>query len=422
MNIEQKKSIEILTNYWYEKQKEIRNIEAEYIFVGDVHGDFNQLISPLIYSNLIRLNGKVRKIYESEISNISDVYIPEYELNKIDTKIFYLGDYVDEGIYSRNIVCFLQDICDKCENICLIIGNHDANILGRYLEFKDKSLNFLSLQSYWPTFQKEVSPYSNIHVYLDQVKVDGVDARDFLYDYFNPLFNSLFQLFRDEKLKVCDEISINDEPFIISHTLITNKAIEELKINKTRFSISIPNKPLIEDDEIKIRDIQTYNDGKISVSDVNKLFKYSNASFISSNRLLYNRVENDLWKNRFIVGHSPGGEYEYMGINPIPSKNYNDRLQHTEPIIKNKYKIFYFDLKSSSGYDLDNVSRPDFFYFQKQRQTPHSDPLSHRTSSSGKMNVSNIYALRIFYSFIDNLIKLDEYKGKNKTDGIIHIL
>lgn len=388
MNIDQKISIEILTKYWFEKQKKIEIIESKYLFVGDVHGDFNQFIAPLIYSGTITLKNEIRTIYKSKISNISNVYIPEYKINKSNVEIFYLGDYVDEGIYSRNILCMLNELVRKCENIHLIIGNHDANILGRYLDFKDGTLDFYKLKSYWPTFQKEISSYEEIHSYREfvELKKSKININDFLQDYFTTLFRPLFEMFRDRYLKVFYEINLNDEIFIVSHTLITNRAINELKMNKTRFKTEIKPKPII--------------DEKYDGDDVNELFRISSSSFISANRLLYNRSEVDLWKNKFIVGHSPGGEYSQMGINIIPSKNQSDRILHTKPIIKDDYKIYYFDLKSSSGYDIDNVSRPDFFYFNKE------------------MRVSNLNAIRTYYSFNDGKIKMEEYRGKNKTDGV----
>lgn len=78
----------------------------KYFVVGDVHGDLNQFIYPLI----------------------------EFLKSPNDSKIIYLGDYFDRGdsdVYIYEIISFITRMKIN-NNIILLRGNHECNSLGTY--------------------------------------------------------------------------------------------------------------------------------------------------------------------------------------------------------------------------------------------------------------------------------------------------
>ena len=77
------------------------------IVVGDVHGDLNQFIYPLIY-------------FMNDIDN---------------SKIIYLGDYIDRGesnVYIYEILNALNNIPEFKNKIVFLRGNHESFDAGTY--------------------------------------------------------------------------------------------------------------------------------------------------------------------------------------------------------------------------------------------------------------------------------------------------
>ncbi|MDR1150550.1 MAG: metallophosphoesterase, partial [Clostridiales bacterium] len=134
------------------------------IFVGDIHGNLFALVKPLLESgaatirepHIIFVNNTTLEIYDSfekgMASNGGDVskFTPIFNLepNKnFNGKITFLGDYIDEGLYSEEVVTMMRFFQSKIHELHLaqehplnsgivkIPGNHEmeaiCKILGR---------------------------------------------------------------------------------------------------------------------------------------------------------------------------------------------------------------------------------------------------------------------------------------------------
>jgi hypothetical protein len=124
--------------------------ERKIYLIGDVHGDFNQLLFPLIYKSYVKLTGKIcffdlqkrRIISEDEFFNyrlerISQriVVIPEIKLNKdFKEEYVFLGDYIDRELLSMESLAFIyilfkKDFESGNRKICGLLGNHEVFVL-----------------------------------------------------------------------------------------------------------------------------------------------------------------------------------------------------------------------------------------------------------------------------------------------------
>lgn len=424
MNIEQEESVRILAHYWSTYKP--KDIKTHHVFIGDIHGDLNQLLLPLVELGIIQVSNKIKRVYHDDISKLCDVFIPEFVLLRSNVDVYVLGDFIDEGMHSRSVVAMLHEL-SKHDFIHLVIGNHDANILGRYNEYKNDKLDYKSLRSYWPTLQRESTAYDDVFIVKGKVLIK--DSDKFLKAYFKPLFDWYYGLFSQGKLNVCYQLDIDKTKYIISHTLITAKGIAELMENRGRKidgSRGDDASILEPDDAAKkhISEIMKKDKFMFNYEDINTLFRYSSASYIAANRLLYNRMEKDPWANYSIIGHTPGFEYRQMGVNPHPCRDFTERQSHCQPMRAHDPKkayIYYFDILASSGYDNDDVSRPDYFYYidaETAKEFKEKKYAKHDEKENGLFLVSNAQALHLYYNIEKERLVFEAYKGKNKTDGV----
>lgn len=416
MNIDQEESVRLITSYWTayksresdpsirfslpvimgvraRKSKPTQTTNSRLLFIGDVHGDLNQFLLPLVDNGIIELTGRVQTAYKGKtIERISNVYVPEFKILRTDIDVYYLGDFIDEGNYSRNIVLMLDELTKKLERLHLVIGNHEANLLSYYNRWKEKTLRFADVKSYWSTLQKELSAYEEVQLVKDQliIRKKGVKSEDFLYDYTTPLFKTLHKLFISSKIKIAYECKLGSSTFIVSHTLITNRAINDL----------IAGIPRRKGDDT--RPIVGGDPKSIGIDQINDMFLHSTSEFIGANRLVYNRLEKDLRFDNYIVGHTPGGSLRQLHINEKLCKFDDERAQHCTPTKPDaRHSIYYFDILASAGLDHDNVSTPDYFYWENDM-----------------MKVSHANALHLEYASDKNELVFEEYNGKSKTDGV----
>lgn len=379
MNIDQEKSLEVLTRYWQSYDK--RNLEATKVFVGDIHGDFNQFILPLIETETITLLGGIEAVYESTFPE-ANVYLPKFKINETSVQIYYLGDLVDEGNHSRNVVLMMAKLLKKTKNIHFCFGNHDTNIIGKIDAFRRKP-ELPLLRSYYTTLVKEMTAYKNVSITDGECYYKSEKNKEFAVQYFAPLLDAYETLFK------LGEICYYVDGIVVSHTVITQRTFNDLMKNKARFLRGgAVEKPYLQKDPASLVEV------------INKAFKKASPEYIAANSLTYNRLEDGKLFEENIVGHTKGGvnRSEKMKINPIPVEFDFERKLHCKP----QNGIYYFDLDSSSGYDIDNVSRPDYFFLK----------------DASDMEVSKTNALRLTYELDTNSLKLLIYHGKHKYDGV----
>ena len=97
----------------FKKEKNVLEIKGNFIIVGDIHGSFHDLLRIL---NFIQQN---------------------------NSKVLFLGDYVDRGNFSLECITILFALkIIQPDNFFLLRGNHEFDSLCSQYGFKDEILNF----------------------------------------------------------------------------------------------------------------------------------------------------------------------------------------------------------------------------------------------------------------------------------------
>lgn len=404
-DINQLQGLELVVKYWSTRwQNYNKAVNAKVVFIGDVHGDIHQFIAPLVMCNIITLSGKIKTI-DSKIH----LHIPDYQLATNETTtVIYLGDMVDEWIFSRSIVTMLKNILKERKNVFYIYGNHDVSILGRYFLFKERKLKLRhDIPALWQTLKKELSPYPEIRIINDSILYnnDETEGLNFMYSYIEPLFEGLYEIFTNQlgRLSLC--VEINEVPFIVSHSTWTFNAIKQLAETLTRPTSDVSedltkyerpgdrleeqSNTLLSKNEVENHLRNIGEDTKRFILDVRKRFsnsreqtemkqdyvtlsKICNELFlllsrrvISKNYVTYSRNTENVFLNH-VVGHSIGDEFRDINVNVGQSVYENERKNKLKPFVVNGRKVYYFDFGTSAGYDLEEISRPDFVYVDER--------------------------------------------------------
>lgn len=379
-DISQLNGIKLISSYWSKVDERCEN--ANYVFVGDVHGDLHQFLAPLVLNDVIKLTGKL----DVKDENIY-YYIPNYEINNnCMCKVIYLGDIVDEWLFSRTIAFMVYKLLKK-KMIIFIYGNHDLSIIGRYHLFKQHKLNIAEdIPPLWETLKKELNCIKEIKIYKNIILYDNDEekGKEFLYKYLEPLFDNLYKIFSKQLGKLSLAVSINNIQYIVSHSTWSKYSIRQLlqpakpvenavrqgDKEESQLKQIIDNyKPSPE--SLKYLSSICRNENSNEIIDYVKLsnscndvFNSKSRLFISKNNLTYSRSVENIFLNQ-ITGHTFGSEFRELNINVKPSTFYKERLEKIKPDIINGCKIFYFDFGASAGYDHDEISRPDFVYITK---------------------------------------------------------
>lgn len=424
-DITQFDGVKLITHYWSTikpssdllESFNIKIVDDSLVFVGDVHGDLNQFLAPLVLTNAISITDDVDELKVSS----TIIYTPHYTINekfaKTKTKIVYLGDLVDEWIFSRPVVHIMKDILTKLpNNVFYIYGNHDLAIIGRYHLFKQNKVNFpFDLPALWQTLKKELNHVRNLKIYKTIAELDGEPLKgyNYVYNYIEPIFDDLFHIFEQNLGKVSLAISIKSKPYIISHTTWTSQALLQLIANndeikpksdrpsdqiQTQMQPILQLKPNIDDIQyIKQIASESVAHEKIDYDKlskaVNNVFRTKSKLYVGKNLLSYTRILKNVICNH-IIGHSSGAEFRDQNVNNTLSTYYHERESKLKPTFFNGRTIYYFDFGCSSGYDHDEIGRPDFVY-----------------SNSSGMFVSNLPA----FSFILSNDKDSLLVMKDKT-------
>ena len=399
-DISQYDGVRLISKYWASVCKsgkfeefgvqKVSSSAERIVFVGDVHGDLNQFIAPLVLNNLITLTGEVeeRKIKSLISDDHSVLVLPKYTIHdNVNVKVVYLGDLIDEWIFSRQVVVMLYDLLKNAKNhVFYIYGNHDLAVIGRYHLFCSKSLNLaLDIPALWQTLKKELNHIKNLKIYKTVAELDGEPVKGFNYinNYVSPIFEYLFKIFESNFGAISLAIKIQNKNFMISHTTWTTNALqqllsthEEVKSSPdARPSDTNPEqlKPLIPSHTPNTDDIEIINSiissqqphesidyAKLSNA-VNSVFRSKSRLFICKNFLTYTRITKTIFLNH-IIGHSSGAEFRDQNVNSTPSTYFNERQSKLSPTFFNGRTVYYFDFGCSAGYDHDEIGRPDFVY------------------------------------------------------------
>lgn len=448
-DITQMDALKLIVKYW--SSLNINHIETPYCFVGDIHADFNQFLAPLICTGLIKLTGKII-LFSQDNSEYpeANIYIPEYTINsECKTKIMFLGDLVDEWIFSRNIVCMLYKLLahDKLtNNIFYCFGNHDLSIVGKYNVFKQYMSQkkcfdvFTNLPNVWIAMKRELSGSANVKIECNKLfyKTNNEFKENdlFVNSYLSLYFEVMYELYCKYG-KFAYVAYLNKSPFIISHTTWTPIAIEHYLKNiprkvQKRTSNILETEPITNSANQDIKPFESVLD---SLNDLNKqiefpaneynslvslinTFKLSRTNeYVSANELTYTRNNNNVFVSQ-IVGHSAGGAFRDLDVNSEFATYNNERINKLKPVIKNNCKIYYFDFNASSGYDHDEISRPDFVYLDEACDKETEQEINSEQEKHYKFSVTNLNSFQII-SEINNetgiisfLLKV--YKGKTR--------
>lgn len=143
--IQQKKlsETEIIQERLEGKYPESKN-SKKIVAIGDIHGDFHQLIFPLIKEGICKTTGKLffydtvnhRRANKEEIKNLDDyILLPEINFVRGSEKKYLvqlLGDIVDRGEWTDECWFLVEDLMQRAPKglIKFVIGNHDASLLN----------------------------------------------------------------------------------------------------------------------------------------------------------------------------------------------------------------------------------------------------------------------------------------------------
>lgn len=428
-DISEYEGVRLICQYWSADQSntkldEVKN--SKLIFVGDVHGDINQFIAPLVLSNLITITNNVDEVK----SYGSKIYIPHYKINKNRiVKIIYLGDIVNEWIFNRTITYMLYDLLKNASsNVFYLYGNHDLSLIGRYHLFKENKLDLsVDIPALWETVKKELNYVKDLKIHHDKAELNGdpVKGAEYVYKHLLPVFETLYSIMNENLGKLCLPIEINSKNYMLSHTTwAIHGLIELIKTDKPlidtgdtkKESSSLPTedeanqqavaqiikikiptttrpsdteptqiepitkstsskkytayiqsiidkiKPFIDEGKLIPPEVHDEIDYVRLAEAVNIHFQSKSRLYISKNILTSTRTTKAIFLNQ-IVGHSPGDEFRDQNVNLGQSTYLKERMAKLlHPAFINKRVIYYFDFGCSAGYDHDEISRPDFVF------------------------------------------------------------
>lgn len=150
------------------------NKDYDIIVVGDIHGDLNQLLYPL----------------------------KEYLDNKDNTKIVFLGDYIDRGdsnVYICAIIKYIIEHPSKFPNCIFIRGNHEESKFSTYDNIATNTDRSIT------TFTYDLIHELPLHTTHYDEKYNVLFSH-------SKLQRSLDEISRINKLKNCYEYCITEDP------------------------------------------------------------------------------------------------------------------------------------------------------------------------------------------------------------------
>ena len=414
--------VELVRKYWLSRTEDLRALitpSIKTIIVGDVHGDLNQLLPPLIATGTLELLDEIPEV----VDEAHNLYIPKYTVHAgSPVKIYFLGDIVDEGPCSRECAIILANVMKNADNVYFVFGNHDLNQLAYFPVITPDVPTMMP--SLWQSLKPETLELENVSVHINTIR-----PPDYAVEYWRATVNALHSIFHSPNSGLCFYLS--DIKYVVSHCVLTNRSVQDLVygharrsneylrkkylINEgERFPTSSTGKADIDDDSesAAIRSRKNITGGfhqwwneasEKNCAKLNNIFKRSSCEVLQANKATYSREEsNALWDS--IVGHTIGGIFTAgkLVVNVIPVNTDQDRQRHLVPSISsNTHKrVLYFDFGCSCFQPLGGKSSPDFVMIDQ----------------NGRMTLSCLPALMINYD-IDGRLCMEEYNGKTKFDG-----
>lgn len=196
----------------------IVNDKGPFDIIGDIHGCFQEL-----FGLLLNLSYKI----EEEDNH--------YYISHADNrKLIFLGDLVDRGPQSTDVLKFVMDICSLGKGYC-VIGNHDDKLM-RYLRgnsvhitngleltiqqmekesplFRERVLDFLTHLNPYFMLNEESLIVSHAGLKEEYFRMNGSSVRHFCL-YGQPLRDKAGNLIREDWAK-----EYNGKPLIVfGHT------------------------------------------------------------------------------------------------------------------------------------------------------------------------------------------------------------
>ena len=142
----------------FEKEDNILELEGDFIIVGDIHGSIHDLL-------------RILKFHEEN-----------------DSRVLFLGDYVDRGHFSLECITILFALKVQYPNkFYLIRGNHEFDSLCSQYGFKDEILNYHNPKKDIGSKQQKIINHNKIELHFEEEN-DNNDTtnKEKLYDNENP--------------------------------------------------------------------------------------------------------------------------------------------------------------------------------------------------------------------------------------------
>ncbi|EPR79411.1 Ser/Thr protein phosphatase family protein [Spraguea lophii 42_110] len=121
-------------------------LNGEYTLVGDIHGQFYDLL------NLFQINDETfgtDKTILQHNTDTEDTNKAIYTYTPTNRRFIFLGDYVDRGTNSIEVLMLLLYFKCKYPDFYLLRGNHESKLLTRNYGFKDECIFRYDISIWW---------------------------------------------------------------------------------------------------------------------------------------------------------------------------------------------------------------------------------------------------------------------------------
>jgi diadenosine tetraphosphatase ApaH/serine/threonine PP2A family protein phosphatase len=124
----------------FKQESPLLNLSGSYVVVGDIHGNIQFLT---------RLFQTLHYPSETLNSSVSSTENSNAELNPTGTKYLFLGDYIDRGSNSLEVLLLLYALKLRFpHHIYLLRGNHETNQFKKNSSFRSECLLYLNEHIY----------------------------------------------------------------------------------------------------------------------------------------------------------------------------------------------------------------------------------------------------------------------------------